>query len=90
MPIYEYECQACGKAHEAFQGIHEQALITCPHCREDKLSKIVSSTSFQLKGTGWYATDIRDKNKPKPGDSTQASGADSGSASASTQTKTGD
>lgn len=66
MPIYEYQCQACGQAHEAFQSISEQALTVCPSCHEPKLTKLISSTSFQLKGSGWYATDIRDKDKPKP------------------------
>lgn len=67
MPIYEYQCQSCGHAHEAFQSMSEQALTICPQCNEPKLTKLISSTSFQLKGTGWYATDIRDKNKaPTP------------------------
>ncbi|HEU5281294.1 MAG TPA: zinc ribbon domain-containing protein [Gammaproteobacteria bacterium] len=66
MPIYEYQCQSCGRGHEAFQSMSEQALSICPHCHEPKLTKLISSTSFQLKGTGWYATDIRDKDKPKP------------------------
>lgn len=73
MPIYEYQCQACGHQLEAFQGINEQPLISCPHCHEPKLSKLISNTSFQLKGSGWYVTDIRDKGKPKPAESGETS-----------------
>lgn len=69
MPIYEYQCLTCGHQMEAFQGITEQALITCPHCNEPTLNKLISNTSFQLKGTGWYVTDIRDKGKSKPAES---------------------
>jgi len=64
MPIYEYECQACGHELEAFQKMSDPALTECPTCHGASLRKIVSSTSFQLKGTGWYATDFRDKGKP--------------------------
>lgn len=68
MPIYEYQCENCGKIAEFFQNIKDEPVQTCPDCQKDALKKIVSSTSFQLKGTGWYVTDIRDKNKPKPTD----------------------
>lgn len=66
MPIYEYECRACGNQLEMFQKITEEPLKLCPQCGQDALQKLISSTSFQLKGTGWYVTDIRDKGKPKP------------------------
>lgn len=56
MPIYEYICQACSRSHEAFQGINDQPLTTCPACHQSTLTKMISATSFQLKGTGWYAT----------------------------------
>lgn len=63
MPIYEYQCGSCGHQLEAFQNISEPALSICPSCHNEALSKLVSATSFQLKGTGWYATDFRDKGK---------------------------
>lgn len=66
MPIYEYQCTNCGHQLEAFQKVSEAPLTDCPECGKPGLSKIISSTSFQLKGTGWYATDFRDKGKPKP------------------------
>lgn len=54
MPIYEYRCKGCGKEQEAFQSFSEEPLETCPHCG-GLLKKLVSNTSFVLKGSGWYA-----------------------------------
>lgn len=64
MPIYEYQCNACGHTMEAFQGINEEPLKECPVCQKSTLAKLVSASSFQLKGTGWYATDFKTKNQP--------------------------
>lgn len=64
MPIYEYQCRACGHQFETIQKISEEPLKECPACHKDSLEKLISATSFQLKGTGWYATDFRDKGKP--------------------------
>src|SRR5262245_27531053 len=55
MPIYEYECPKCGE-FEVTQRITEDALKKCPTCKS-KVRKLISNTSFQLKGSGWYATD---------------------------------
>ena len=63
MPIYEYRCKKCGKQFEAFQGITEPDLKTCKFCK-GKVQKMMSLSSFSLKGTGWYATDYAGK---KPG-----------------------
>lgn len=65
MPTYEYECKHCGHQLEAFQKMSDAALTDCPKCHQGALSKLISATSFQLKGTGWYVTDFRDKGKPK-------------------------
>lgn len=65
MPIYEYRCTACGHLLEAFQKITEEPLTVCPNCHKSTLNKLVSTTSFQLKGTGWYKTDFSNKGKPK-------------------------
>ena len=54
MPIYEYECTACHTIIEAFQQITEKPLCTCPDC-SGSLKKLVSMSSFKLKGGGWYA-----------------------------------
>jgi putative FmdB family regulatory protein len=64
MPIYEYRCQACGHGLEALQKMSEDALTECPACNKPALQKQVSASSFQLKGTGWYATDFKTSNKP--------------------------
>ncbi|NLN39037.1 MAG: zinc ribbon domain-containing protein [Smithella sp.] len=63
MPIYEYKCKKCGKQFEAFQGITEPDLKTCKFCK-GKVQKMMSLSSFSLKGTGWYATDYAGK-KPQ-------------------------
>ncbi len=59
MPIYEYRCEQCGE-FEVTQKITERPLAKCPTCRS-KVTKLISNTSFQLKGTGWYATDYGSK-----------------------------
>lgn len=56
MPIYEYECTECGNVEEAFQKISDAPLEKCNRC-QGKLNKIVSHSSFHLKGSGWYVTD---------------------------------
>lgn len=61
MPIYEYECQKCG-TFEVTQRITENPLSKCPSCK-GKVKKLISNTSFQLKGTGWYVTDYARKGK---------------------------
>lgn len=60
MPIYEYLCKKCGKQFEAFQGITEPELKACKFCK-GKVSKLVSLSSFSLKGSGWYVTDYAGK-----------------------------
>ena len=61
MPIYEYECDQCGKQLEVFQKISEKPLTKCSNC-SGKLHKLVSQSSFHLKGSGWYATDYAKKS----------------------------
>ena len=63
MPIYEYRCPKCGD-FEQMQKITEPPLQRCPTCRK-KVSKLISSTSFQLKGSGWYVTDYANKGAGK-------------------------
>ena len=63
MPIYEYQCGHCGHRLEALQKISDPVLTDCPECKQAQLQKLISSAGFQLKGTGWYVTDF--KNKPK-------------------------
>ncbi|OQY01541.1 MAG: hypothetical protein B6I26_04225 [Desulfobacteraceae bacterium 4572_130] len=56
MPIYEYECIDCGQVEEIFQKISESPLNKCKYCK-GRLNKLISQSSFQLKGSGWYVTD---------------------------------
>jgi len=62
MPIYEYKCEKCGNEHEVMQKITAKPLTVCEKCG-GKLKKMISSTSFVLKGSGWYVTDYADKNR---------------------------
>ena len=61
MPIYEYECRECGQVHEIMQKMSDSPLTTCPHC-SGKLQKLISHSTFHLKGSGWYATDYAKRN----------------------------
>lgn len=69
MPIYEYQCQLCGYKFEQLQSLSEKPLRVCPQCKKAKLVKLVSNTSFQLKGTGWYVTDFKNQTKKDAGSS---------------------
>jgi putative FmdB family regulatory protein len=64
MPIYEYECEKCGAIEEVFQKFSDSPLETCPKC-SGKLHKLMSQSSFHLKGTGWYVTDYANKSVKK-------------------------
>ena len=59
MPIYEYRCASCGHKLETLQKFTEAPLSDCPVCGKSSLSKLVSVAGFQLKGSGWYATDFK-------------------------------
>ena len=63
MPIYEYACQSCGHTLEALQKLSDAPLVDCPECARPELRKLVSAAGFVLKGSGWSATDFRDKGK---------------------------
>jgi len=62
MPIYEYECIKCGKIDEMIQKFSDKPLKKCKHC-SGKLHKLISQSSFHLKGTGWYVTDYANKSR---------------------------
>jgi putative FmdB family regulatory protein len=68
MPIYEYRCSQCGHELEALQKLADAPLTTCPACHAATLVKQMSAAGFQLKGSGWYATDFRG-SKTKPAES---------------------
>lgn len=78
MPIYEYQCDQCGRIEEALQRITDKPLTRCNHC-SGKLHKLISQSAFHLKGTGWYVTDYAGKSQKSNKDS------DSGAASTSAE-----
>jgi putative FmdB family regulatory protein len=59
MPIYEYRCSSCGFQKEYLQKVSDPLLTRCPECNRDTFSKMLSAAGFQLKGSGWYATDFK-------------------------------
>lgn len=63
MPIYEYRCAECGAQKEILQRISDAPLVDCPACGKPAMQKLVSAAGFQLKGTGWYVTDFRNKGE---------------------------
>lgn len=65
MPIYEYQCKACGHEFESIQKISDAPLGDCPECNEPELKKLVSAAGFRLKGGGWYETDFKRGEKKK-------------------------
>lgn len=66
MPIYEYRCNACGHKLESLQRLSDVPLVTCPACGKDALAKQLSAAGFQLKGSGWYATDFKNSGSKPP------------------------
>lgn len=61
MPVYEYECEDCGKIVEIVQKISEPPVTECQHCA-GRLHKIISKSTFHLKGAGWYVTDYKNRS----------------------------
>lgn len=75
MPIYEYECDKCGKKFEVFLSCTDKPVKKCRYCDSLKIRKLISNCSFQLKGTGWYVTDYarKDSNGDKKKDTPKSS-----------------
>ena len=76
MPIYEYRCASCGHQQEFLQKVSDAPHTTCPQCGKPSLSKLLSAAGFQLKGSGWYATDFKGNGakKPDPADGAKTDG----------------
>jgi putative FmdB family regulatory protein len=83
MPIYEYECSACGHQFEEWQKMSDSPVRTCPKCKKKKVERLISQTAFQLKGGGWYA-DLYSSSKPGKGSASEPGGKDGGSKDAGT------
>lgn len=91
MPIYEYQCEACGHILETLQKISDAPLTKCPECGKDALKKLISASAFRLKGGGWYETDFKTGNKKNVAQSEKKAASGSkkatGAKSGSTATK---
>ena len=72
MPLYEYQCDSCKKVHELIQKFSDAPLTECPECK-GPLQKIMSLSSFSLKGTGWYTTDYKRSGQKSDGGSSSSS-----------------
>jgi len=68
MPLYEYKCKECKRSFEVLQKITEEPIEKCIHCA-GKVEKLISVSSFQFKGSGWYITDYKSKKKGDTGNS---------------------
>ena len=75
MPIYAYRCAACGHAQDVLQKLSDPVLTVCAACGEPALRKQLTAAGFQLKGSGWYATDFRNGNTPAKPDGEAKDGA---------------
>jgi len=73
MPIYEYLCNSCGAEKEHFQKMSDGPIVTCPMCGSNNYQKMISAAGFQLKGSGWYATDFKNNNKSSKSETKEAS-----------------
>ena len=83
MPIYEYQCKSCGETFEVFLTASDKPVKKCEHCNSTKIQKLISNCSFQLKGTGWYATDYANRDKNSGGNGKKKSSEKSSEATSS-------
>ena len=90
MPIYDFACTSCGFKAELMRKISEPNQAACPNCDKDTFAKMLSAPSFQLSGSGWYASDFKDKkpknsdkNNDKPADKTETKTTETGTKTAS-------
>ncbi|GJM07793.1 MAG: hypothetical protein DHS20C11_00690 [Lysobacteraceae bacterium] len=103
MPIYEYQCKACGHQLERLQKMSDPDPVDCPECDKPELNRMISAAGFRLKGGGWYETDFKSSGKrniagdnggekPAKGSDSKASSSDAGASkkSESTSKKSGD
>lgn len=87
MPIYEYQCGACGHQFDKLQKFSDAPLTQCPECGKDTLEKLISAAAFHLKGSGWYKTDyapkVKSESKDADASKTDASKSDASKSAAS-------
>jgi putative FmdB family regulatory protein len=84
MPIYEYRCSSCGFQKEFLRKVSDPVMSVCPECNKNTFSKMLSAAGFQLKGSGWYATDFKNSGS-KPTAKTAAKSEDKGASKSDTK-----
>ena len=89
MPIYEYRCDSCGHQQEFLQKVSDAPLTVCPECGKPAFKKMVTAAGFQLKGSGWYVTDFRNKSSSKPAAKNESKGDSTGGESTGSESKSG-
>ncbi len=82
MPIYAYKCGSCGHAKDVLQKMSDDALTVCPSCGQASFSKQLTAAGFQLKGSGWYATDFKGGGSAATGATVTDAAAPAGSSTA--------
>lgn len=88
MPLYEYECRACGHRFERIQKYSDPIVRKCPRCKKSKVQKQMSAPAVQFKGTGWYVTDYPNADRKKAMEAEKkASGNGGAAAPSSTESK---
>ena len=87
MPIYEYRCASCGFEKEYLQKVSDPPVVSCPSCGQPAMSKKVTAAGFQLKGTGWYVTDFKNKGSGKPAEKKNGADAEGTKADTASDTK---
>jgi putative FmdB family regulatory protein len=88
MPIYEYRCSSCGFQKEYLRKLSDPVLTDCPECGKQTFSKMLSAAGFQLKGSGWYATDFRNSGaKPAAKPDAKSTTTDADKSGAKSDTK---
>ena len=87
MPVYEYACEKCNHEFEAEQRISDDPIRTCPKCRARKVKRLISRTSFVLKGSGWYSDLYSSPGAKKDGEAKPGESSDKPSTDAKTETK---
>jgi putative FmdB family regulatory protein len=86
MPIYAYKCDACGHRQDVLQKMSDALLTVCPACGAAAFSKQLTAAGFQLKGSGWYATDFKNGGaKPEAKDAAPADGGEAADAAKSAE-----
>ncbi len=83
MPLYEYQCAACGQRFEVIQKFSDPQVQTCTKCGKGPVERLLSSPAIQFKGTGWYITDYAKKSGTESGSTTKP-----GTSSSETKTET--